>query len=199
MNTSILDFTPGRSPFGKSIAIHGALGAILLGCVLWSTLTKTSGVVESPISLELQGFKTSFKSAAHQPQKTIVSHDLQKSSDTSASPGGSGSTPQTNDSSEDMGSTKNTYLSELRNFIERHKSYPSQAKTLGHEGQAEIRFSILSDGTLSSIELLRSSGSSILDQAALSLLQRVQKLSPIPNELRMTQLDLVLPIQYSLN
>jgi protein TonB len=109
------------------------------------------------------------------------------------------SATQAGTSEETMGSTRTTYLSELRNFIERHKSYPPQARTLGHEGQAEIRFSILSDGTLASIELMKSSGSSILDQAALSLLQRVQKLSPIPAELKLSQLDLVLPIQYSLN
>ena len=199
MNAAILYPPSLRSPFGKSIAIHAALGTLILGCMLWSALSSRNSVLDAPVSLELHSAKPSQESAIRQTKKMVHSPGLVKHTDSLASPENSVSATQAGTSEEAMGSTRTTYLSELRNFIERNKSYPPQARTLGHEGQAEIRFSILSDGTLSSIELLRSSGSSILDQAALSLLQRVQKLSPIPAELKLSQLDLVLPIQYSLN
>jgi protein TonB len=167
--------------------------------MLWSSLSSRNAILDAPVSLELHAAKPSQKSALRQTKKIVSSPSLEKDTDSFNPLENSVSATQSGASEETMGSTRTTYLSELRNFIERYKSYPPQARTLGHEGQAEVRFSILSDGTLSSIELLRSSGSSILDQAALSLLQRVQKLAPIPIELRMTQLDLVLPIQYSLN
>jgi|GEM_PF-3806843 len=199
MSAAILYPPSLRSPLGKSIAIHAGLGAVLLGFVLWSTLSSRRSILESPLFLELHSSKPSQHATVRRADRELIARKSVKTSESSVSQAGPASAPQAGVSEEAMGNTRTSYLSELRNFIERHKSYPPQARTLGHEGQAEIRFSILSDGTLSSIELMRSSGSSILDQAALSLLQRVQKLSPIPAELRMTQLDLVLPIQYSLN
>jgi protein TonB len=199
MSAALLDLPSLRSPFGKSLAIHGALAAGLLACMLWNTLSSRSSILEAPLSLELHSLQPSPKTQVRQAKRSIAPADPAKPSEASLSKIHPLSAPPAEVSEQAMGTARTTYLSELRGFIERNKSYPPQARTLGHEGQAEIRFSILSDGTLASIELTRSSGSSILDQAALSLLQRVQKLSPIPAELRLTRLDLVLPIQYSLN
>ena len=199
MSTVILHATTLRSPFGKSIAAHATLGTLILGCVLWNSILSRKTNLEAPISLELQASKPSQRAEMRMTRQMAAPRVSAQDSEPSSLASHSSSLSAAQNSEEAIGSTKTTYLSELRNYIERHKSYPPQARTLGHEGQAEIKFSILSDGSLSSVELLRSSGSSILDHAALSLLQRVQKLSPIPSELRMSRLDLVLPIQYSLN
>ncbi|MBU6154620.1 MAG: energy transducer TonB [Bdellovibrionales bacterium] len=179
--------------------MHATLGTLILACSLWSSIFSPHTNLEAPISLELQALKPSQRTAIRSSKQMVAPMSSAHPSEPTSSAIPSSNSTVAQNSEEAIGSTKTSYLSELRNYIERHKSYPPQARTLGHEGQAEIKFSILSDGSLSSVELLRSSGSSILDQAALSLLQRVQKLSPIPSELRMTRLDLVLPIQYSLN
>ena len=156
MSTAILYPTALRSPFGKSIAVHAALAALILGCVLWSSIFSTHPLLEAPISLELQASKPSQRTELRSSKQMVAPTRTALPSEPSSSVIPSSNSSANQNSEEVIGSTKTSYLSELRNYIERHKSYPPQARTLGHEGQAEIKFSILSDGSLSSVELLRS-------------------------------------------
>ncbi len=93
-------------------------------------------------------------------------------------------------------SAKQIYVSELRAFLERNKRYPSQALTLGQEGTVKIRFQILEDGTLTEATVAQTSGSSILDQAAMKLVRGLVRFKPIPEGLVERSLSLIVPIEY---
>jgi TonB family protein len=70
-----------------------------------------------------------------------------------------------------------TILSQIRDRIEGAKRYPRLAMHRGIEGLAAVRFQLAKDGNLAHIELTESTGSSLLDKAAL---ETVQRAAPFP-------------------
>ncbi|MBI2982518.1 MAG: energy transducer TonB [Deltaproteobacteria bacterium] len=63
-------------------------------------------------------------------------------------------------------------LATIRSQIEGARSYPLLAERMGIEGVVSLRFEILQDGRPTSITLLQSSGSKLLDDAALSTIEK---------------------------
>lgn len=68
-------------------------------------------------------------------------------------------------------------LRQIRNKIERAKFYPLMAKRQNIEGAPLVEFQIQSDGSVQDIRLKQTSGSEILDEAAL---QTVRQAVPFP-------------------
>jgi periplasmic protein TonB len=83
---------------------------------------------------------------------------------------------------------------ELIAQIERHKRFPSGAP--GRAGVVRVAFSIDETGRLISVRIVDSSGSAILDDAAIDLIRRAQPFSPPPQGLRASELSFVAPIRY---
>jgi protein TonB len=195
-------FRPALGPaLRKSIVLHGVLLGFGLVFFLVDDLLNPAREIQIPLSLELKT-ETAPRPATRAPQIKSSSNPL--SAPAPGIPENSSDAPATGEAALEnqeaiAGAAKASYLSELRAFIESNKFYPPQARTLGHEGRTEVKFTVLADGTLASIELIRSSGSKLLDQAALALLTRVEKLRPIPESLQISRFDLVLPIEYMLD
>lgn len=74
------------------------------------------------------------------------------------------------------------YLERLKEKIERVWQYPPQAAMRGVYGDLYIRFTIDKKGRLLSMELLRTSGYRILDDAAIQALKDAQPFWPLPEE-----------------
>ncbi len=187
---------------GKSFLLHGSLAALLIALVYVSPTLPPSGASDVPLTLEISPVARSGQKHTKAPLAPKIVKKLSSAGPAEASlapPAPAAQTAESAASGSSVHSGPAGYLSELRTLIEQKKSYPRQAKTLGHEGRSEIRFSILPDGTLSSIELRKSSGSDILDEAALTLVRQVRKLSPFPDSLKLSRIDLILPIDYLLN
>lgn len=91
------------------------------------------------------------------------------------------------------------YVAELMTWIDAHKRYPAVSKRLGEQGEAEVEFTLLKDGTLSGARLVRSAGHARLDEAALALISNLERFKPIPEELNIQEWKLVLPIAFGLN
>lgn len=72
------------------------------------------------------------------------------------------------------------YRSALRREIERHKHYPNRAKMMRKQGTVIIAFSIGADGSISGAHVVTSSGSSDLDNAAISAVNRAKSIGPRP-------------------
>ena len=83
---------------------------------------------------------------------------------------------------------------ELIAQIERHKHFPAGAQ--GHAGVVRVAFSIDEAGRLVSVRVAASSGSTILDDAALDLIRRAQPFPPPPAGLGASGLSFVAPIRY---
>jgi protein TonB len=78
--------------------------------------------------------------------------------------------------------------------LARFQHYPAQAK--GVTGVVNLNFNIDRQGHVLNSEIIKSSGSSVLDAKALSLLTRAAPLPPPPAAVPDTDLTFVLPIRF---
>lgn len=78
------------------------------------------------------------------------------------------------------------YLDSWKRKIEAigNLNYPAEAQRLGLSGSLKLRVVIYSDGSLGAVELLFSSGESILDQAALGIVRLAAPFAPFPPRMR---------------
>jgi protein TonB len=82
--------------------------------------------------------------------------------------------------------------------LQRYKRYPSEARARREQGVAYLRFIMDREGKIASFRLERSAGSSALDQEVLAMIKRAEPLPPIPPEISQVQLELIVPVQFSL-
>lgn len=75
------------------------------------------------------------------------------------------------------------YQDMVKQRIEKVKRYPSWAKRQGIEGTVYLSFTILSNGTSQDIKIVRPSGFKILDDEAVTTIQRANPFPPIPKEI----------------
>jgi protein TonB len=80
--------------------------------------------------------------------------------------------------------------------LERHKRYPSDGN--GAAGVSQLAFSVDRHGGVHNARIVRSSGSSALDDATLALIARAQPLPSPPPELQGAQIAVVVPIRYNM-
>ena len=82
--------------------------------------------------------------------------------------------------------------------LERYKRYPRAARMGRKEGISMVRFVMDRDGNVLNVQLETSTGSTILDKESLDLIHRSQPLPPPPHEVNGENLDLVIPVRFSL-
>ena len=86
-------------------------------------------------------------------------------------------------------------LAYIKEFINKNLAYPAMARQRNIEGIVGIAFEIEMDGGIVSIKVAHSSGSSILDNAAVSL---IKKIRPLENTVIKRKLALNVNIDYKL-
>jgi protein TonB len=91
-----------------------------------------------------------------------------------------------------------SWKSQLVSRLERYKRYPSEAQSRGDHGVAQIAFSVDRNGGVHHARIVRSSGSSLLDAATLSLVERAAPMPPPPPEIGGAQIAIVVPIRYNM-
>ena len=89
------------------------------------------------------------------------------------------------------------YMGKVRSRIARKKRYPTAARRRGVTGTAVISFVIAKSGSISGLRLVRSSGSEILNEAALAMAKRAAPFPPIPESTGKSSLTITLPINFS--
>lgn len=88
------------------------------------------------------------------------------------------------------------YLASVRRKIEGLWWYPAEAKARGVVGELLVGFTILNDGRLSRLDLLKTSGSSILDEAALGAIGRAAPYAPFPEQMDLDRLHITASFLY---
>jgi len=90
------------------------------------------------------------------------------------------------------------YLISVRKKIESKKRYPISARNAGIEGKTEVKLTILKDGQLDKVELIKSSGSEILDNSALESIQSATPFPPIPAILEKEKIEVSISLVFSM-
>lgn len=90
------------------------------------------------------------------------------------------------------------YFAHLMAWLNQHKHYPTELKKEKTQGIVVIKFTMGSNGEVLRSDIKTSSGSTTLDEAALSMLSEASPLPPIPEAMKRSQLTLAIPIDYSL-
>jgi len=73
-----------------------------------------------------------------------------------------------------------SFFQRLRNGIYRVWNYPASAARQGRQGRCLVRMTFLRDGSVKKVELLRSSGTRILDREALAAVRKGGPYGPLP-------------------
>jgi len=91
------------------------------------------------------------------------------------------------------------YLQEILKKIERNKHYPLQARSRRLEGKTTIGFQLLADGRIGAVAVVRQSGHSILDRAALQAVNRAAPFQPRMARLEREAMKLEIVLSFQLN
>lgn len=91
-----------------------------------------------------------------------------------------------------------SYLTELSRHLSRFYEYPRRSRRLGQEGSPVVVFEFNRDGTLVRHSIGRSSGHSLLDDAALDMLKAAEPLPAVPESMRGESFTYALPVRFSL-
>ncbi len=86
----------------------------------------------------------------------------------------------------------------LRDALAPYFVYPPLARRQGWQGEVTVALRVETDGRLSGIHLIASSGHGIIDRDALRTLQEIPRLDHIDGWLENNHFDMVLPIEYRL-
>ena len=94
---------------------------------------------------------------------------------------------------------KQEYLRSVAAQIKKYKTYPKEAKENNNiTGNVKVIFRIAADGTILKIGIVNSSGSEILDKAAVDLILSITKFQALPAILGKEYMDITLNIDYTL-
>jgi periplasmic protein TonB len=91
--------------------------------------------------------------------------------------------------------TAGNWQSMVARMIAKSQTYPRSAQIRGEEGTTRLKINLAADGKIAGVELLASSGSSILDREAQSIISNMGKLPPPPSGVH----ALTVPIVWRLN
>ena len=197
----------------SSVALHlGALVWLIVGTPFFPTLLPkgTSTEIELVNGARVSRGRAS-GSADPQPRNVSLSHQTNTPSDsrdgsvskmTDQTQADSGSTAQAGTYGAEHGvevSAKERYLVELRAWLERHRTYPRTALRMGLSGEVVVAFRVERGGQFSAMRIQIPSRFGVLNESALELVKRTAGFKPLPSEIREDELEIAVPINYSLN
>ncbi len=90
------------------------------------------------------------------------------------------------------------WRSALAAWLHARKSYPHEARSRGDQGGAAVRFTVTRDGQVVAVELVRGSGSPILDQAVRAMLDGA-RVPPFPPDMTHERITVTVQINYNLD
>ncbi|MGH7927360.1 MAG: energy transducer TonB, partial [Candidatus Binatia bacterium] len=89
------------------------------------------------------------------------------------------------------------YTQTVKQWIEARWEYPDLAKHYGLQGRVVVEFTILQDGHIELLALVRSSGSKLLDEEAVRAIKAAVPFKPFPRSIRESSLRIIAGFIYS--
>lgn len=90
------------------------------------------------------------------------------------------------------------YHTRLQAHLARFKRYPRQAQRRREEGVVILAFIAHADGAVSEVEIMEGSGSRLLDEAALDMVERARPLPEFTDDMGARQLRIQVPVSFNL-
>jgi protein TonB len=87
-------------------------------------------------------------------------------------------------------------VTRVRQSIESEWQYPEAALRYGLQGKLALEFTILGDGRLAALRLVRSSGSALLDEEGLRAIKAAAPFPPIPAWIKPNPLPISATMEY---
>ena len=100
--------------------------------------------------------------------------------------------------SPDLTKARISYRAQIAALIDRNKEYPLFARKAGQQGTCSIRCTMMCDGTVKKVELVKSSGYDALDKAGLRAVNSVGKFPPPPHDGGCIEVSFEVPITFRL-
>ncbi len=97
-----------------------------------------------------------------------------------------------------VGTPSASYMSRLRYWLERHKTYPKDARRARMQGVVHLSFRVDRHGKVLKHEIRKPSGYKLLDGEATAMLERAQPLPKFTDGMSGDYLDVVVPVSFSL-
>ena len=91
-----------------------------------------------------------------------------------------------------------SWRSALGAWMQAHRRYPDAARQRGEEGTVEVAFTVSRDGTVLTVQIVRPSGSALLDQAVHDMLTS-QKVPAFPAGMTQAQAHVAVNVHFSLD
>lgn len=98
-----------------------------------------------------------------------------------------------------VGPTVANYQAVLGSWLTRFKFYPRRARTMAIEGMVAVHIVIKRDGSVVSREVISSSGSSVLDDAAIEMVRLADPFPKAPTNIAGDQIEFTVPIKFYLS
>ena len=89
-------------------------------------------------------------------------------------------------------------MKEMMKYVQSNLKYPEAAKAAGAVGKAFVQFVVKADGSISDVQIMRSTGNESLDAEALRVVKAMPKWRPAMNKGKAVNVKFVLPIVYKL-
>ncbi|WP_417674855.1 TonB family protein [Roseibium sp.] len=163
------------------------------------TLETTTRAPAPPIKPKVPKEK---KIAKQQPQKKKISGANRNSrrggEQVTSAAGRSNANGREDGKSKDGGTkARSNYNGKVLVKLRRAKRYPSQARRNSLQGTATVSFTVARSGAVSGVRLARSSGHTLLDQAALEMVHRAAPMPKVPDDIRGSKLSFTVPVRFS--
>lgn len=91
------------------------------------------------------------------------------------------------------------YKNAVRQAILKNRVYPRQARRKRQQGTSVVAFRLLKNGVIEGLRLVTSSGSELLDKAALQAVGKVQQFKRFPKKMTRQYWDFEIPVSFKLS
>lgn len=98
----------------------------------------------------------------------------------------------------EINAARDAYIKGVQNELQRNHRYPKIAQNRGVQGEVKLRISIDSNGNVSNITILESSGNASLDEGAIATVKRSNLKQLYPEILRGRDFTINTPIVYTI-
>jgi protein TonB len=98
----------------------------------------------------------------------------------------------------DNKAAENAYRAKLQRLIAARKQYPRQAEKMEAEGTVMVAFTVMPNGVVTGVRVIKSAGNSWLDAAAMQAVNAVSGELPFPPGINKVRWDFSLSVNFSL-